>query len=57
MSLLKKYDGVTLREETLRKSDGTEYTVKQKYAIKRLPKYLIIHVKRFSKNNFFKEKN
>lgn len=48
---------MTLKEETVRKPDGTEYTVKQKYAIKRLPKYLIIHVKRFSKNNFFKEKN
>ena len=57
MSLLKKYDGVTLKEETVRKADGSEITVKQKYAIKKLPKYLILHVKRFSKNNFFKEKN
>lgn len=57
MTLLKKYDGVTMREETLRRPDGSEYTVKQKYAIKRLPRYLIVHVKRFSKNNFFKEKN
>lgn len=31
MTLLKKYDGVTLKEETLRKPDGTETTVKQKY--------------------------
>jgi len=57
MSLLKKYDGVTLKEETVKKADGTEMTVKQKYTIKRLPKYLLMHVKRFSKNNFFKEKN
>ena len=58
MSLLKKYDGVTLKEETVRKgADGTETTVKEKYTIKRLPKYLLLHVKRFSKNNFFKEKN
>jgi len=55
--LLKKYDGTTLKEETVRKADGTEMTVKQKYQIKRLPKYLVLHVKRFSKNNFFKEKN
>ena len=57
MSLLKKYDGVTFKEETVRKPDGTETIIKQKYEIKRLPKYLILHVKRFSKNNFFKEKN
>ena len=55
--MLKKYDGTTLKEETVRKADGTEMTVKQKYQIKRLPKYLVLHVKRFSKNNFFKEKN
>ena len=57
MSLLKKYDGVTHKEETCKKADGSEFTVKQKYTIKRLPTYLLIHVKRFSKNNFFKEKN
>ena len=28
-----------------------------KYSIKQLPRYLFLHVKRFSKNNFFKEKN
>ena len=32
-------------------------SVKRKYIIKKLPKYLFLHIKRFSKNNFFKEKN
>ena len=31
--------------------------MKRKYVIKKLPKYLFINIKRFSKNNFFKEKN
>ena len=46
-----------MKEETVRRADGTEMTVKQKYVIRRLPNYLILHVKRFSMNNFFKEKN
>lgn len=57
MSLLKKYDGTTLKEETIRRPDGSETTLKCKYTLKKLPKYLFLHVKRFSKNNFFKEKN
>ena len=57
MSLLKKYDGTTLKEETVRRADGSETTVKCKYTLKKLPKYLFLHVGRFSKNNFFKEKN
>ena len=28
MSLLKKYDGITLKEETVRAADGTETTLK-----------------------------
>ena len=55
--LLKKYDGSTLKEETIRDSNGNETTQKVKYTIKKLPNYLLLHVKRFSKNNFFKEKN
>ena len=39
------------------KKDGIDTTVKRKYVIKKLPKYLFINIKRFSKNNFFKEKN
>ena len=53
---MKKYDGITLSEETQSK-DGVEVSVKRKYIIKKLPKYLFLHIKRFSKNNFFKEKN
>jgi U4/U6.U5 tri-snRNP-associated protein 2 len=30
---------------------------KKLYKITKLPKYLFIHIKRFSKNSFFKEKN
>jgi len=31
--------------------------VKKRYKIYKLPRYLIIHVKRFYKNEFFLEKN
>ena len=55
--LLKKYDGSTLKEETVKDASGNETTQKVKYVIKQLPRYLFLHVKRFSKNNFFKEKN
>ena len=47
----------------LRKFDGKNYyemkgtTVKKKMKLKKLPKYLIFHIKRFSKNQFFNEKN
>ena len=53
---MKKYDGMTMTEETQSK-DGVEVSVKKKYKIKKLPQYLFLHIKRFSKNNFFKEKN
>lgn len=44
-NLLKKYDGETLHGEN-------------KYLkLKKLPKYLILHMQRFTKNNFFVEKN
>ena len=55
--LLRKYDGSTLKEESARDANGNETSVKVKYVIKQLPRYLFLHVKRFSKNNFFKEKN
>jgi U4/U6.U5 tri-snRNP-associated protein 2 len=48
--LLKKFDGKTFIEEK-----GT--TVRKRMRLKKLPKYLIFHIKRFSKNQFFKEKN
>jgi U4/U6.U5 tri-snRNP-associated protein 2 len=47
--LLAKFDGVT--EELL--PDGT----KKKYKITKLPRYLMIHIKRFQENNWFTEKN
>eukprot|EP00808_Paulinella_micropora_P010538 g15362.t1 len=47
--LLAKFDGVT--EEFL--PDGS----KRRYSFKRLPRYLIVHYKRFHSNNWFKEKN
>lgn len=48
--LLKKFDGKTFVEEK-----GT--TVRKRMKLKKLPKYLIFHIKRFSKNQFFNEKN
>ena len=53
--LLKKYDGVTWTDHI--SSDG-KFTRKQ-YHLKSLPKYLILHIARFSKTNFGskKEKN
>lgn len=48
--LLKKFDGKTFVEEK-----GT--TIRKRMKLKKLPKYLIFHIKRFSKNQFFKEKN
>jgi len=47
--LLKKFDGVTT--ETLKTGE------KRRYQISRLPRYLIIHYKRFTTNHWFKEKN
>eukprot|EP00954_Amorphochlora_amoebiformis_P011471 897693-Amorphochlora_amoeboformis.AAC.1 len=44
-----KFDGVTT--ETLKSGE------KRRFQLARLPKYLIIHYKRFTSNNWFKEKN
>ena len=47
----------------MRKFDGKSYLeepvtcIKKRYKIIRLPKYLIIHLKRFTKNDYFIEKN
>ena len=43
-NLLKKYDGETSTEGKI-------------YKIKKLPKFLIFQLERFTKNNFFLEKN
>ncbi|PVU99737.1 hypothetical protein BB559_000450 [Furculomyces boomerangus] len=48
VSLLKKYNGTTTTE--------TKDEVKT-FRIKSLPKYIIVHIKRFVKNNFMLEKN
>ena len=53
---MKKYNGMTQSEEMIKK-DGVDVIAKRKYVIKKLPQYLFINIKRFSKNNFFKEKN
>ncbi|KAL6132560.1 hypothetical protein ACLB2K_064801 [Fragaria x ananassa] len=43
-NIMKKFDGETVTEE-------------QRYRVTRLPRYLILHMKRFTKNNSFVEKN
>lgn len=47
--LLKKFDGITYTEN----KEGNRL----KYRIKKLPKYLVFHMKRFGHNNFYLEKN
>eukprot|EP00002_Diphylleia_rotans_P029191 TRINITY_DN5931_c0_g1_i2.p1 TRINITY_DN5931_c0_g1~~TRINITY_DN5931_c0_g1_i2.p1 ORF type:complete len:327 (+),score=67.35 TRINITY_DN5931_c0_g1_i2:705-1685(+) len=46
---LQKFDGKTV--------EITMTGEKKKYVLTKLPKYLILHLKRFKKNNFFMEKN
>ena len=48
-TLLKKFDGKSILEEQIT-------AIKKQYKILKLPPYLIIHVKRFVKNNFYLEK-
>ena len=50
MHLMKKFDGKTYFEEPVT-------CIKRRYRIKKLPDYLFVHIKRFSKNEFFLEKN
>ena len=50
VQLLKKFDGRTFLDDPA--SD-----LKKRFRITKLPHYLIIHVKRFYKNEFFMEKN
>jgi U4/U6.U5 tri-snRNP-associated protein 2 len=50
--VLTKYNGVRL-SDTVR--GGMQY--RRRYVIKKLPKYLIFHLARFTKNNFCCEKN
>lgn len=46
--LIRKYDGITNTDS----ADG-----RRRFKITKFPKYLILHMKRFVKNNFFLEKN
>jgi U4/U6.U5 tri-snRNP-associated protein 2 len=52
-AILNKFDGKT--ETTVPLANGM--LEKKTYRITKLPQYLIFHIKRFSTNNFFKEKN
>ncbi|PFH31607.1 putative ubiquitin specific protease 39 isoform 2 [Besnoitia besnoiti] len=47
--LLQKFNGEQVQE--------TSPGALKRYSLWRLPKYLVLHVKRFSKNNFYVEKN
>ena len=50
--LLNKFDGLTEREYKTYKD-----TFVKTFQLLELPQYLILHIKRFTKNSFFVEKN
>ncbi|KAL0012164.1 hypothetical protein SO802_007272 [Lithocarpus litseifolius] len=50
-NILKKFDGETITEVV------RPCTARMRYRVTRLPQYLILHMRRFTKNNFFVEKN
>ncbi|KAG0467866.1 hypothetical protein HPP92_017194 [Vanilla planifolia] len=50
-NILKKFDGETVTEVV------RPCIARMRYRITRLPKYVILHMRRFTKNNFFIEKN
>ncbi|XP_050234061.1 uncharacterized protein LOC126682420 [Mercurialis annua] len=50
-NILKKFDGETVTEVV------RPHIARMKYRVTRLPQYLILHMQRFKKNNFFIEKN
>ncbi|GAB4830767.1 hypothetical protein Ancab_004800 [Ancistrocladus abbreviatus] len=50
-SILKKFDGETITEVV------RPHIARMRYRVTRLPPYLILHMRRFTKNNFFVEKN
>lgn len=50
-NILKKYDGETVTEIVRPKM------ARMRYRVVKLPPYLILHMHRFTKNNFFVEKN
>ncbi|KAB2600912.1 U4/U6.U5 tri-snRNP-associated protein 2-like [Pyrus ussuriensis x Pyrus communis] len=50
-NILKKFDGETVTEVVRPRIS------RMRYRVTRLPQYLILHMQRFTKNNFFVEKN
>ncbi|KAL5769247.1 hypothetical protein ACOSP7_015807 [Xanthoceras sorbifolium] len=50
-NILKKFDGETVTEVV------RPHVARMRYRVTRLPQYLILHMRRFTKNNFFVEKN
>ncbi|XP_059440351.1 uncharacterized protein LOC132172797 [Corylus avellana] len=50
-NILKKFDGETVTEVVRPR------IARMRYRVTRLPQYLILHMRRFTKNNFFVEKN
>ena len=50
-NILKKFDGEFVTEVV------RPCIARMRYRVTRLPKYLILHMRRFTKNNFFIEKN
>ncbi|CAO2823598.1 unnamed protein product [Amaranthus hypochondriacus] len=50
-NILKKFDGETITEVV------RPQIARMKYRVKKLPPYIILHMRRFTKNNFFVEKN
>ncbi|XVF87840.1 hypothetical protein PTKIN_Ptkin18bG0153100 [Pterospermum kingtungense] len=49
-NILKKFDGETI-------TTTVRPPARMRYRVTRLPQYLILHMRRFTKNNFFREKN
>lgn len=50
-NILKKFDGETVTEVVRPR------IARMRYRVTKLPRYLILHMRRFTKNNFFMEKN
>ncbi|KAJ7969023.1 U4/U6.U5 tri-snRNP-associated protein 2 [Quillaja saponaria] len=50
-NILNKFDGKTITEVV------RPHIARMRYRVTRLPPYLILHMRRFTKNNFFVEKN
>jgi U4/U6.U5 tri-snRNP-associated protein 2 len=50
-NILKKFDGETVTEVV------RPQLARMRYRVRKLPKYLILHMLRFTRNNFFVEKN